>query len=309
MSEHTSHIAIFEDTNRMVQHSEIFCQQFKSSLKEEYEIAAIASESKSGGLFIIPFIKESREAFRQWKSTRETRQMLAAALGWISHKAADIQVKPLARKHNYEPQRFRDPYPVWNEKNEALQDVTIFKNVYEATNKSTNSRYLDFGKFLYQKNMDSLPVAQKIDIDKLEHWMASMWKADFLGLHDITVQTRYDDAWLKALFERTQTFNELWDHYIEAYNNPDTELEKYLIEEKNFYNPQDQMIQWVRNIQEHTLDQAIDEKKALEQARGESASQYAKILANAYLYISAADDFFNFKTDEATFLKAWEDVA
>jgi hypothetical protein len=309
MSEHTSHIAIFEDTNRMVQHSEIFCQHFKSSLKEEYEIAAIASESKSGDLFIIPFIKESRQVFRQRKSTRETRKMLAAALGWISHKSADIQVKPLARKYNYDSQRYIDPYPVWNEKIEALQDITIFKNVYEATNKTTNSRYLDFGKFLYQRNIDSLPIAQKIDLHKVEHWMASMWKADFLGLHDITEQTTYDDAWLKELFQRTQTFNELWDHYIEAYNNPDTELEKYLIDEKNFYNPQDQLIQWVRNIQKHTLDQAIDEKKALEQARGESASQYAKILANAYLYITAADDFFNFKTDEATFLKAWEAVA
>lgn len=309
MSEHTAHVAIFEDTYRMIQNSKRFCPEFKISLEKEYETAVIASESKTGDMFIIPFIKQAREVFQKGNVTSESRQILAAALGWTAHKSADKQVKPLAREHNYDAQRFKDAYPVWNEKNEAMQDVIIFQRVYGETSQNAISRYFNFGKYLYQKKMESIPAAQKIDLDKVEHLMASMWKADFLSLQQISEPKEYDDKWLKELFDRTQTFNEKWNYYIEAYQNPDIELKKYLIEEKNFYNPKDKIIQWVRNIQLELPDSSFDEERAVEEASKDSASQYAKILLNAYQYLSAANDFFKYQIDEDAFMKAWDAVA
>ncbi len=291
MSEHITHIAVYEDAVRIVRRSGQFSKSFKTALNEAYDSGMITCGSRGNHLFAVPLLEETREAWKAGKANQEIKQKLAGAIGWITHRAADRHAKPLfwAVDDENNPKFSGNEYRIYH-------DVSSYKEVYNSGKKDTLSPYEYFSPALMEKNMASEPAADFVNIEAVEPIFTTQWQSDFLLLHQLTEEPDYSDEWLKKMFNSTQDYQENWKLYIQTFNDPDPEKWEKYITGPNYYDRDDDIIKLVRSIQEGQPDDTINLEKALKKAKQES--HYAQMLRKCYDFIMAANKFFEYKIDK-----------
>ncbi len=291
MSEHITHVAVYEDAVRIIQRSGQFSDSFKTVLEEEYDSGMITCGSRGNHLFAVPLLEETREAWKAGKTNREIKQKLAGAIGWITHRAADRHVKPLfwAVDDENNPKFSGNEYRIYH-------DVSSYNEVYDGGKKNTLSPYEHFTPALMVKGMKTEPAANDVDVHAVEPLFTTQWQSDFLQLHQLTKNPDYSDEWLKKMFKNTQDYQENWKLYIQAFNDPDPEKWEKYISGPNYYNRDDDIIRFVRGIQEGQPDDTINLEDALDKAKQES--HYAQMLRKCYDFIMAANKFFDYKIDK-----------
>jgi hypothetical protein len=284
MSEHITHIAVYEDSCTIVELAHDFPQAFKNSLKKYPDCGLMCSASRGNHLYALPILNR----VKQKKSPSETDlKQLAGALGWLTHRAADLTVKPLFRITDKESKETGIPDDI----HQIYHDAFTFKYVYEDGKRKSLSPYVNFSGATLETGLHSHPSSQMINASQTEFLLTGLVHSDVLGLHKFTNDpSQNTEAWLNTFFERRQRLYEDLRMYIEARQNPDPALVKKFITDANYYNDQDELIRLVRSVQKGKVDKGIELKMAVEKAAKQSI--YAQALARSYQFLNGASRFY-----------------
>lgn len=280
MSENITHTAVTDDCARLAIYSATVCTPFKEVFSRHLEIARLGGITRSGGKFVVSLLGRYREV---WSSTAPNGllgQKLAFVLGWLCHRAADLQMKPIFRAVDGECAL--DPTDC-----SVYHDVFLFRTVYASG-----------------KSEPYTPGILSLDAGGLEEALRSLWQRALVGMHTFIPDQEDIEAWLERLFETRQQFYVDLDRYAQALTHPDSDKVRRFLDEVHFYHDQDPLIQLARSIQAGAPATEIDLAAALDAAAKQS--QYAQALRRGYLYLEAASGYFVGQLDEAALADALE---
>ncbi len=287
MSEHITHVAIYDDTVRLVSNSKEFHEAFNTSLQNQFDAGMMATGARGNHLHAIPFLEQTRDIWHQRKKGDGTEEKIAAALAWLAHRAIDFQVK--ANQLSYDD--IKDPRFSKDEQ-DIYQDVVTFDKVYKNGKKKPLSPNMYISESTLTRNMNNHPASGLVHVDAVESLFCSLIQQNLNAYHTFHRNSDSIEDWLEEFPNHYQKISENLETYIEAHNDPDPKkMEKYITGE-NFYNEKDELIRLVREIQDNgkteiPLDDALDKAK--------NQSHYAQGLLRSYRFLKAANDFFTKK--------------
>lgn len=280
MSENITHTAVTDDCTRLALYSPSICDPFQEVLSEHLEIARMGGVTRSGGKFVIPLLTRYREAWSEAGDKHLLEQKLAFVLGWLCHRAADLQMKPIFRAVDGECAEEPTDCSVYH-------DVFLFRKVYGSGH-----------------GEPYVPDILSLDLDEMETVLRGLWQRALIGLHTFIPDQEDIEGWLERLFKTRQQFYVDLDRYARAFTHPDPDKVSRFLDGVNFYDDQDALIRLARSIQAGVTETEIDWQAALDAAA--TQSQYAQALRRGYLYLQAASDYFEKQIDEAAFADALE---
>ena len=292
MSEHLTHIAIYDDTYRLVLHSKDFHEAFKTSLRNHPDVGLLCSASRGNHLFAIPFLEEVRDQWKSRKPGDDVEEKIAAAIGWLSHRAIDLQVKPMYLKiDKIEEARYSET------ENEIYHDAVTFDKVYQRGKASSVSPNVYLSEAILTEHMHGHPAFSLMHVAQLEPMMCGMVQQNLLSLNQFNATAQSPDEWLDKLPDHYQKLGENLHTYTEAFQRPDpVKMEKY-IHSINYYNEEDELIRLARDLQ-HGRKSSISLDDALSKA--DNQSHYAQGLRRSIQFIMSANAFFEKKIDKDT---------
>ena len=283
MSEHFTHIAVYEDTARIILSSDDFCNAFKKCITDFYDSGMLGSTSRGNHLFAIPILEEYKD---KWETALDEHAMLkiAYAIGWITHRASDHQMKPVLRA----TEALNDPrYNGYI--NSIYHDAMSFRQVYDGGNIPSVSDKEALSPATFAYNMESHPAAKAVNVAAAEPLFNRMWQKDLMATwRFIDDQTMFEE-WLDTFIDRFADLSENFQDYEEAFNDPDPVLTQKYYDQDNLYNDSDDIIQYVRAVQRGKQPD-VELQAALKSA--ETGSEYAQALRRGYDYVKAANEFF-----------------
>jgi hypothetical protein len=280
LSENITHTAVTDDCARLAIYSPSICAPFKEVLAQQLEIARMGGLTRSGGNFVVSLLGRYRE---QWPDAGDgglLAQKLAFALGWLCHRAADLQMKPIFRAVDANCAEKPTDCSVYH-------DVFLFREVYVGG-----------------QGEPYAPEILSLDVGELESVFRSLWQRALIGMHTFIPDQEDVDGWLERLFETRQRFYVDIRRYAEAFAQPDPDKVRRFLDEVNFYDARDPLIQLARSIQVGAPEIEIDLTVALNAAA--TQSQYAQALRRGYLYLEAAGGYFVGQIDEEALADALE---
>jgi hypothetical protein len=260
--------------------SPLICEPFKDVLSKHLEIARMGGVTRSGGKFVIELLGRYRDAWGEGEPSELVEQKLAFVLGWLCHRAADLQMKPIFRAVDGDCAERPTDCSVYH-------DVFLFRTVYGGGHGEPYA-----------------PGILSLDVGELESVLRSVWQRALIGLHTFVPDQEEIEVWLERLFKTRQQFYVDLDRYAEAFAQPDPDKVRRFLEEVHFYEAKDPLIRVARSIQAGTPEVGIDLSAALDAAA--TQSQYAQALRRAMLYLQAASDFFEGDLDDAALAEALE---
>ncbi len=290
MSEHFTHIAVYEDCARLILHYPKFTEAFKSSLTNYYDAGLMGSTTRGVHLFAVPILEKWRNRWKSESLRQEAEMKIAYALGWLLHRASDEQMKPLLRAVRAEN------HPIFNDfENSVYHDAMSFRMVYGGGSVPSASTNEYFTGAVFDYNLRSHPAAGAVAVERVEPLLNWMWQRELLENNLFIEQEQDFDQWLEKVFKVHPKFSEDFRAYEAAFQDPDPVKVKKYYDEVNWYNPGDELLQLVRSLQRGESP-TIDLATALERAR--TQSQYAQAIAKGYDYVRAASDFFDGKVEK-----------
>jgi len=284
MSEHLTHIAVYEDCARLVLNTKMFCEAFRTCISNYYDSGMLASGARGNHLFAVPILESYQGLWGSVKGNKEAEMQIAGAIGWITHRASDLQMKPTWRTKKAEDPSFPDS------EMQVYHDAVTFREVYSGGKKTTRSPYVLFTPYTLEKGMASHPASEYINVAQVEELVTFLYQKEFVELHQFHKSEKDMDRWLDDFIEYHQEFTEDLRMYIEAFTHPYSAKMETYIHGINFYNQEDPLIRWLRGMQYERDVSAIDLMTALDQA--DKQSQYAQAIRKGYIFLSSASEFF-----------------
>lgn len=301
MSEHITHIAVYEDVARIAQHTDRVAEPLKTSLRNAWDVGLFASSSRGVHLVSVPMLEKYRDQWDGHQPGDGVEERIAAALGWLLHRAADMQMKALEELFLAEMAEERpNPFGFYKDEFEIYQDAVAFREVYDGGRIQPDSPYSPLSPATLAYHMAPHPATIAVDVAAIEPLIAGQINIRLLDLHQSAVAQRSDlRDWMNTFFYRRQRFAEPLPVYIEAYQNPVREKMAHYMARWNWYDAGDALIRWARALQRNTPPPDIPLEDAIVASR--TQSQYAQALHLALVYLEAAGDFFNYRIDKPTF--------
>lgn len=295
MSEHLTHVAIFEDSYHIVKHSkEKFTAAFHESLDKAFDSGLFCSGSRGNHFFSIPLLEKNRDIYKQGKATLKHLEQIAGAIGWITHRAADHQMKPIFRIIENQ----KNPVLTSTEK-QMYDDAESFRQVFNGGKKTSTSPYSLLTEATLSTGMKPHPATDHIHTDVFENIFTHYILHEMLLTNNFIQQEQDVEVLVDKIIGQSQDLYEDLRIYIRAFENPEPVKQTAYLLKHNYYNPDDQIIQFVRYAQEHHKPHpSINLDYALGQTEGKSL--YAQALKKSYDYLLAASDFFDGKIDKST---------
>lgn len=292
MSEHITHIAVYDDTVRLLQYSGRFTQAFKDSTNKEYDSGWIASGSNGNHIWAVPLLQEYREKYIAGDRSRDTLRKIAAAIGWITHRAADLVVKPILANVEFEKGT------VFNaQEQSAYYDSIAFREVFKGGENSPSS-FQPLSRAVLETDMGSHPASGAIDVSGFEKAFSHFYLDKTLNNHEFVAKQDNFDQWFDQFMSNKLKFSEDLDMYIEGFNAPKKEkVEKY-INNFRYYNNQDSIIRLVRSIQNGNPDNSISLDVAMDAAHCQSA--YTRMLQISCTMLTYASNYFDGKIEKSS---------
>ncbi|WP_114750136.1 hypothetical protein [Pleomorphovibrio marinus] len=290
MSEHLTHIAVYDDMYRIIQYSDEIHEAFKISLQNEPDAGLMASGARGNHIHAVPFIEQAIQSWPIRKEGDGTEARVAAAIGWLAHRAIDIEVKSrqLDEDTIYRPRFSKDEQDIY-------QDAVTFAKVYQGGKNKSVSPRVYLSEATLSPHMDKHPAAHLLHVNYVESLAVSMVQQNLMAYHSFHENSSSLEDWLDEFPNHYQKLSENLETYIEAYQNLDPKKRKAYIEDLNFYNEKDDIIRLARDLQNHgktdiSLIEAVE--------KSDQQSSYALGLGNSFRNIKAASDFFSGKLDK-----------
>ncbi len=292
MSEHITHVAVYEDTARlMAADKENFPAAFPFSIKNAYDSGLFCSGSRGNHLFAVPIL-EKYKGQPPGELDEKALEQISGALGWLSHRASDLQMKPLFRVLEDKN------HPVFHDNEcQMYHDAISFKEVYKGGTISTGSKYEKLSPATLSHQMKGTPAAEHLNVTPAENVFTHYYMSEFTRLQNL----RDDDdinQFAENIIQNSQNLYEDLRIYINAFQDPEYHKLTAYIYNDNMYDEEDSLIKIVRDIQ--LFDQYPDSdtlKKALQTSEGQS--QYAQALKKGYDFLFAAGKFYNGNMDKS----------
>jgi hypothetical protein len=284
MSEHLTHIAVYEDCARLVLNTEKFCEAFRSSVKNQYDSGLMTSGTRGNHIYAVPILANYKDRWNEVSGNRIAEQQIAGAIGWITHRAADLQMKPTWRaKTEADPD-----FPATEM--QIYHDAVTVREVYSAGDLSTLSPLELITRHIFEQEMQTHPASRELNVAKVEELVTYLWQKELVELHSFHKKRGDVNKWLDEFVEYHQEFTEDLRIYIEAFQQPDPAKMDTYIYGINYYDRNDPLIRWVRGIQKKEDVSGIDLNKALEQAVNQS--HYAQAVRKGTDFLLAASEYF-----------------
>lgn len=292
MSEHITHVAVYEDAVRLAFHGNILSGIAERSLRDHYDTGLLAAASRGNYRFAIPFIEQVLERRRRGEKYNDSiGRLLAASLGWLTHRAADDVLDddqvPLLEALRTEQGLDEDEFHI--DEHQVYQDAILFDKVYDGGRLRPRSRHHPLSSATLESDMQSHPGTAYVDIDRVELLFGALWQRRLLELHRFANSEENVDAWIDLALQRRQYYGENLELYADAFHRPDPAKIRFYIEDLNFYDESDPVIEMARALQRDAAMPQIDVEQAVQ--AGMEQSVYARGISKAYRNLQMASRF------------------
>lgn len=291
MSEHITHIAICEDIVRLATVMPTVEKSFKQSVEHFPDECQMGSAARGNHIFALPIIDKYRDHWNTpaWKSEDEIAY--AFAVGWLCHRAADLQMKPIYKISN------ADENPPGTKKaNRVYHDAVTFHEVYSDGKMPAMSKRIVLSPATMEENMSSHPASKGIDQPNLERLLNGLIQRSLLDQQNFLDNEKDIEKWIAKLLTRQQRLGDDMQWYIDAYQNPVPERTARYVTSMNYYDANNTIIKLARSAQHGTKITEAEVMKALKSAPTESL--YAQALARGCHYLEYASQFFRKEIDQ-----------
>lgn len=288
MSEHITHIAVYEDCTRIMKHKpDRFTKAFHNAIQTSYDTGMFCSGSRGNHLYAIPILEKNREIYGSSKYSNAEIEQVAGAVGWLTHRAADLEMKPMFKKINS-----LDNNMLIENECQMYHDAVVYKYVYQGGKISTDSPNERIDESVLAHQMNANPASQHLYIDHFEELMTHNYVAQMVEQCLFTEELNDINTFTEKLVTSSQDLYEDLRIYIRAYENPEPYKIQGYINNYNIYDPEDPLILFVRYVQENgKAHPEIDIDAALKEASNQS--HYARALRRGFDYVAALSDFFD----------------
>lgn len=265
MSENITHIAVCDDSLRLLVQMPETCQAFRSAISEHLDIAELGAVTRSTDRFNPNLLQRIRDGWETRRPEQNLERKLAYSLGALCHRAADRTMKPIFAQ--VAPEDTQNPKTI-----SIYHDVFLFREVYKEGVEKPYSPAMFASETAFE-----------------EHFRVLVQRA-LLSIHTFIPDLTDPEGWLDRLFKLRQDFYVALSRYAETYYHPDPELTQRYLTEVNFYNPKDDLIRLARMVQTGHAVTSDAVERALHS--GQSESRYAYALRRGLGYLRAANRFF-----------------
>jgi len=281
VSENITHTGILDDCFRLMLASEEICDAFKQSVREKKDFARLGGITRSGDRFTVQLLTEFRDRWEGRSPDDNLEAKLGFVLGWLTHGAADRQMKPFFREA--EPDRTQSPSDC-----SVYHDALVFREVFALGKESP------YSVATFDRNVSALPAAKGLDVSDVEDFFQALLQRALIGLHTFIPDRDDIEAWLDKLAKLRQQFDVDLERYAKAVAEPDPQKVQRFIVEMNFYDREDSIILAARKIQRGESVSSADVVTAVE---ADAGSHYGQAIQMGYGYLKAASDFFTSDSD------------
>jgi hypothetical protein len=286
MSDLLTHWGVFEDCRRLALVDDRVDPLLARVMHEEREFARLGAIARSGAAFVPHVLKLAREAYRQEDGESALpRRKLAFALGGITHYAADVIMKPLAKSRTQED---------WNKAHHRMQqgdsapdspireisayyDTHVFRKVYLAGQEEP------FNQFLLAENATEPGQA-------LEEFVFALLQRALLASHTLAPDKDDLDGWLDNLIACVQPLYIDVRTFVRVFAAPDPDKMRAYGVEDAFYLEDDPAIRAARSTQAGQAIRASELAAALDE--GANASGYARAICRGLQRLRQASAFW-----------------
>lgn len=287
MSEHITHLAVYEDAARLALHDPGVPPVFKDVLKQHWADGGLGSLTRSGDRFSVGVLRGLRQGWPTRQPDKRLERRLAFLLGWRCHQAADRRFKPVYRE--LQPEHYSTEKGVPSDVT-VYHDAVIFREVYRSGKDAPyHPSALDY-------RLETHAAAASVDAEFTQRLFRMLWQESLLAGQSF-LRTEKDPAkWFPLFAARKEPFIVDVHRYSVALHHPDPALHYRYIVAPNFYDAADPLLALARSIQRGAPDASIDLKRAVDTAPKQS--QFAQAVANGLGYIRASSAFWENKIDE-----------
>jgi hypothetical protein len=277
VSENITHTGIFEDSIRLMLAGGEVCAAFEEVAREHHAFARLGSLTRSGDLFTVDLLAKYGANWPEDKDAIGPK--LGFVIGWLTHRAADRQMKPIFRA--VKPANAQKPTEC-----SVYHDAFVFHEVFaDGTESPYHPAALGGEEAL----------APGFDTDALKTVVQVLVQQALIEMHTFNPDRDHIETWLEKLHAQMQRFYVDVDRYAEALANPDPDKVRRYITEVNFYDAEDAIIAAARAAQRGE-DVGAEQIRAA--ATAEAHSHYAQALKLAYGYLLAASALFTGEISE-----------
>lgn len=282
MSESITHTAVLDDCLRLMLAADEVCPAFCEAARRHRDFARLGVVTRAGDRHTVRLLKSFGERWAARRPEHLLEAKLAFVLGWLCHRAADRQMKPVYR----EVELGREMKPT---ECSVYQDAFLFREIYASGPDSP------YHPRFFEPGLASFPAARGLEIGAVEELCQALLQRSLVSLHTLIPDDQDAEGWLEHLFKLRQEFRVDVRRYAEAIARPDLQKLRRFIVETRFYDPQEPLIAAARALQH---GQALPAAKVRDGLRGEPATHYGKALKTGCGYLLAASELFSGKLSE-----------
>lgn len=277
MSENVTHTGILDDCFRLMSVSDEICEAFKICAREQNDFARLGGITRKGDRFTVSLLTDFRSRWGGRTPAENLEGKLAFVLGWLTHRAADRQMKPVFRQ--VDPEKKQRPTEC-----SVYHDAFVFREVFSLGEESP------YSVATFDRTMGALPAAKGVSVPEVETFFRALLQRSLVELHTFVPDQDDIEGWLEKMAELQQHFYVDAERYANAIVNPEPEKVKAFIVETNFYNPEDPVIYAARRIQR---GEQVTSDEVVGAMTPEADSQYGQALQMGYGYLVSASEFFD----------------
>jgi hypothetical protein len=282
-----------DDCFRLVLASGQLCAPFQEAMRAHWEFARLGSGTRAGDRHSVRLLSTFRARWASRRTQDLLEPKLAFVLGWLCHRAADRQMKPVFRQ--------ADPgYPGTPTDCSVYHDAFLFGEVY------ANDPTGPYPAATFETDLASLPAAAALDVDAVRELFHTLMQQALIEIHTFKPDESRIEDWLAGLFDLQQGFYVNVERYAAAIADPDADKVRRFITEVHFDDREEPIIRAARALRPQLgRDVTAAEVRAALQA--EAHSHYAQAVKMGCQYLLAASAFFTGEI-EADDLRARLDI-
>ncbi|SFL16426.1 hypothetical protein SAMN03159341_103572 [Paenibacillus sp. 1_12] len=281
MSENVTHTSLVEDCFRIMFASDNICDVFKEVGFDHLNFAQFGSITSSGDRFAVPLLSKYRDNWEAHKKVPEeigfrsapavpksqAESILAFVLGWLCHRAADIQMKTGSVEAG------------------LYQDAFIFHRLFV----NNNNTPIPYRTVLYEKNMEILPASASISSEDVSEWFQAMQQRFFIEMHTFVPDVEDIEGWFDRLDAKLSERTAHMNRFAEIMMDPDPAKVKQFVSDIHFYEDEDAIIQLAQSLRKGAQPTQAEIQAAYEAAPN---SHYGKALKQGFGNLLSASAFF-----------------
>jgi hypothetical protein len=208
VSEKVTHTAVVDDCFRLVLSSGELCEAFSPIMREHWDFARLGGGTRAGDRHSVQLLASFRERWASRTASDRLEPKLAFVLGWLCHRAADRQMKPI----------FRQTDPGSEQK---PTDCSVYHEAYLFSEAYAGDPERLYTLATFEGDLSSLPAAAVLDVAAVRELFHTLMQQALVEIHTFSPDEAHIESWLDGLFGLQQRFYVDVERYAQAIAEPD----------------------------------------------------------------------------------------